>query len=95
MLGARLVMQNNGLGEYEACAAPTASTVKSSQYCYLAAAAAARCHSVGFQTETMLRLRQDGSGAIVRSEHDGVRLALEGAAAMHAGSVELPSGFEK
>ncbi|MBX7102119.1 MAG: hypothetical protein K1X89_30670 [Myxococcaceae bacterium] len=94
VLGRRLVLQNNGLGEHDVCTAPTSANVQTDHFCYLSRVAQAGVHSVGFQTETMARLREDATGAIVRTEEEGVRLAIANALTMHAAFVEMPSGFE-
>jgi len=44
----------------------------------------------------MTRLREDvnNSGVFVRSEAEGVRMALDAALALNASFVELPAGFQ-
>lgn len=96
ILGNRLVLQNNGLGEDEGCPSPTSATAVTSHYCYLSHLAKTTAQPIGFQTETMLRLRQaeNNVGGPVRTEEEGVRMVLDRALSMSADSVELPSGFE-
>jgi hypothetical protein len=98
-LGNRLTLQNNGLGENEGCfltGGDTLDNAKKSHLCYLSYIARTTTHSVGFQTETMARLREDvnNSGVFVRSEAEGVRMALDAALALNASFVELPAGFQ-
>ncbi len=76
-LGGRLVLQNNGLGEAEGCAA--GATPDTSYWCYLKSAGGPK----GFQTETWERLGGEA----------GLFAALQNGLAMGANFVELPGGF--
>ena len=78
VMGSRLVLQNNGLGESDDCGAGT--SVDTSVYCYLGSIAGPK----GFQTETWERL----GGAT------GLYDALDNALSMGANFVELPGGFK-
>ena len=94
LLGNRLVLQNNGLGEDDVCAEPTSASAQSSHFCYLAFTAANTGHSVGFQTESMRRLC---GGAPCGDEDTEARMlgkALDNALVMGARFVELPGGYE-
>src|SRR5262249_20082846 len=59
VLGLRLVLQNNSLGERDGCSLPGGDTRTNAQvdtFCYLSYTARTTSNSVGFQTETMDRL---------------------------------------
>lgn len=77
LMGARLVLQNNGTGPDARC--PGNGPPHSHQYCFLASAAGPK----GFQTRTLQRL----------GGPEGLLTTLEAALKMGANFVELPSGF--
>jgi hypothetical protein len=78
IMGPRLVLQNNGLGEDDGC--PTGATPTTDHFCFLASVAPSK----GFQTETWERLGGTPTGLYG---------AIGNGLSMGACFIELPSGF--